>query len=476
MTDVSLTPLAIHAMSVRALGESLRNGSLTASEVLEHFLARIERLQPVLNAFTYIDVEGARAAARHSDCLLAEGKPRSLLEGIPVSVKDNIYIKGMPFVFGSPLFKDRIATHDELPIELLRDAGAILVGKTNLPEFASRGSTYNPVYGATGNPWNPELTTGGSSGGSVASVAAGMVPLSLGTDGGGSIRRPAGYTGLVGLKPTLSRIPRADGFTSVLYDCEVVGPIGRTVDDVRIMMSAIAKPHRRDQRSRGFAAMSDKANEVGPLRILYVPQYGASPVDPEIAASCLQACERFSSMGHSVTVGELPFDISPVSDNWAIIGNVCMSLMAQQYPDFKDKVTVDYRDRALTGDAINGGTYQGVIELLQELRSKVGEAFAHYDIIMTPTSAANPWPKNEPFPPMIDGQKVGPRGHAVFTNWVNACSHPGLALPAEPTASGMPIGFQLIADFGADDLLLDLASCYEAQFATGKAWPEFSAS
>ena len=198
--------LEIHQMSVREIGQRLRDRVLTATEVVEHYLARIERLQPVLNAFTYVDVEGARAAARASDERLVAGRPLSWLEGIPVSIKDNIYVKGMPFVFGSPLFKDRIAEQDELPIALLREAGAIIMGKTNLPEFASRGSTYNPVYGATGNPWDPELTTGGSSGGSVASVAAGMVPLSMGTDGGGSIRRPAGYTGLLGFKPTLSRI------------------------------------------------------------------------------------------------------------------------------------------------------------------------------------------------------------------------------------------------------------------------------
>ena len=202
-----------------------------------------------------------------------------------------------------------------------------------------------------------------------------------------------------------------------------------------------------------------------------MPQYGNNPVDPEIAANCRAAAEQLRALGHEVTEGPLPFDIQPVSDNWAKIGNVCMSLMAQQYPRFKDDVTPEYRDRAITGDGITGGDYQGVIELLLALRSDVGDAFAQYDIIMTPTSAANPWPKNEPFPPVIDGQKVGPRGHAVFTNWVNACSHPGLALPAAPTASGVPVGFQLVGDFGADDLLLDLATQYEAQAAWMRLWP-----
>jgi len=452
----------IHQMSVRELGQRMRDGELSAVAVTEYLLERIDRLQPSLNAFTHIARDSALEAARHSDSLFKAGTPRSLLEGIPVAIKDNKYVQGMPFVFGSPLFKDRIAENDELPIALLKAGGAVIMGKTNLPEFASRGSTYNPVYGATGNPWNPALTTGGSSGGSVAAVASGMVPLSLGTDGGGSIRRPAGYTNLVGLKPTLSRIPRADGFTSVLYDCEVVGPIGRTVDDVRIMMSVIAGPHRRDQRSRGFPRISAMGTAPAKLKILFVERLKDAPVDPQISARCQAAARILENLGHDVVVGDLPFDITPVTANWATVGNVCMSLIAKQAPAFDELATADYVVRAADGFKLTGADYQEVIELLYTLRSEVGESFAEYDIIMSPTSAANPWEKDQGFPPTIDGRPVGPRGHAVFTNWVNACSHPAVALPAGFTEEGMPVGFQLVADFGADELLLDLARQYEA--------------
>lgn len=462
----------IHQMSVRELGQRMRDGALSAVAVTEYLLDRIDRLQPTLNAFTHIARANALEAARQSDALFKAGTPRSLLEGIPVAIKDNIYVEGMPFVFGSPLFKDRIAENDELPIALLKAGGAVIMGKTNLPEFASRGSTYNPVYGATANPWNPALTTGGSSGGSVAAVASGMVPLSLGTDGGGSIRRPAGYTNLVGLKPTLSRIPRADGFTSVLYDCEVVGPIGRTVDDVRIMMSVIAGAHRRDQRSRGFQKMSATSLAPSPLRILFVERLKGAPVDPQIVDLCQQAADQLAKLGHEVVIGDLPFDITPVTDNWAKIGNVCMSLIAKQAPKFDEWVTADYVARAADGFRLTGADYQEVIELLYTFRSTVGERFEDYDIIMTPTSAANPWAKDKGFPETIDNQPVGPRGHAVFTNWVNACSHPAVALPAGFTKEGMPVGFQLVADFGADDVLLDLAHQYEAAVPYTRQWPE----
>lgn len=464
----------LHRLTVRELGARLRQGTLTATALLEHYLDRIARLNGELNALVVVDEAGARAAAAQADARFATGTPLGPLDGIPVAIKDNILVAGQRAVWGSKLYEDHVADHDELPITLLRDAGAVLIGKTNVPEFTLRGYTGNPVYGVTGNAWNPELTPGGSSGGSVAAIAAGLVPLSLGTDGGGSIRRPAGYSGLVGLKPTLSRIPRAAGLPQVLYDCEIVGPIGRTVDDVRLMMSAIAKPDRRDQRSRGFDAIPLEGSKPPSLRILFVERFGDSPVDPEIAASCREAAEVLRSLGHSVTTGPMPFNVDPINQNWAKVGNVGLSMLAQQQPRFDELATPAFVDQARAGDQINGGAYLQVLEMLFAFRTEVGQAFADVDVIMTPTAAANPWPKAQAFPPIIDGREAGPRGHAVFTNWVNACGHPGLAVPAAQTRDGMPIGFQLVGDFGADELLLDLASQYESAKPWADRWPDIA--
>jgi aspartyl-tRNA(Asn)/glutamyl-tRNA(Gln) amidotransferase subunit A len=461
----------LYRLPVRELGRRLRDGTLTASQLLEHYLSRIADLNAALNAFTVVDSEGARKAASESDHRLQSGHARSPLEGIPVAIKDNILVQGQRAVWGTRLFENHVADHDELPITLLRAGGAVLIGKTNVPEFTLRGFTGNPVFGVTGNAWNPALTPGGSSGGSAAAVAAGLVPLSLGTDGGGSIRRPSGYNGLVGLKPTLSRIPRAGGFPQILYDCEIVGPIGRTTDDVRLMLSVLAKPDRRDQRSRGFAAIGTETTPLRPLKILFVERFEEAPVDPDIVRSCREAAERLKALGHDVSAGPMPFSTARIIGEWSKLGNVGLSMLAQHHPDFFERVSPDFADQARAGAEISGGEYLQLLEMLFAFRVEVGAAFNNVDIIMTPTAAANPWPKAQAFPSIIDGQNVGPRGHAVFTNWVNASGHPSIALPASQTPDGMPIGFQLVGDFGVDDLLLNLAAQYEAAHPWAQRWP-----
>ena len=211
------------------------------------------------------------------------------LDGIPVAVKDNLWVGGMPATWGSPLFKDFVAPADEITVARLRAQGAVLIGKTNCPEFAMRGVTVNPLYGVTANPWDVTKTPGGSSGGAVAAVAAGLVPLSLATDGGGSIRRPAAYTNLAGFKPSVGRVKRGGGFIETMYDCEVIGPIARDVASVRAC--CLTPLPRR--------AADDAA--PGRRRILFVPTIGGAPVDPEILSRCRAAAAQLAALGHDVT-------------------------------------------------------------------------------------------------------------------------------------------------------------------------------
>jgi aspartyl-tRNA(Asn)/glutamyl-tRNA(Gln) amidotransferase subunit A len=441
--------------------------AVSPTELLDLCLARVERINPAINAIIAIDGE-ARAAAAESERRWAAGEARSALEGIPLTIKDNICVRGLPTTWGSRLFRDVVPTRDELPVARLREAGAVILGKTNCPEFTLEGYTDNPQFGVTRNPWNTDLTPGGSSGGAGASVAAGLVPAAIGTDGGGSIRRPASHTGLVGLKPSTGLVARDHGLPQILLDFEAIGPMARSVADVRLLLDVMAGPDRRDRKSL-YAAPT--AHPPDPIRLLYVPRFGDNPLDPEIAESCAAAARAFGDLGCAVEEGPLPFDVAPVAEVWPIFAEVAVAFLLDHSPARRGEAAEKFIAMAERGAAIPAHRYLDAIETVDRFRRIVSDAFLEVDVIMTPSAAALPWPAADPFPPEIDGQPVGPRGHAVYTGWVNACGHPGINLPAAPSAGGLPIGFQLIGDFGADALLLDLAARFEASHPWADRWP-----
>jgi aspartyl-tRNA(Asn)/glutamyl-tRNA(Gln) amidotransferase subunit A len=382
---------------------------------------------------------------------LATSKPRSPLEGVPILVKDNILTKGMPCTWGSRLFKDYVPEHDEVAVERLRAAGAIVLGKTNVPEFTLEGYTGNALFGVTRNPWDLSLTPGGSSGGSVAAVAAGIVPLALGTDGGGSIRRPASHTGLVGLKPSIGAVPRVHTLPAILLDLEVVGPIGATVQDVRFL----------------FDVLSPWENSPGNERpkILYVQRFGDAPLDPEIASSVEDAARRLTGIGGEVEAGNLPIDLAPLEAFWPKFAAAGVARLMSMHPG-KEKLLGEAMQAMLElGRKVGAAQYIDGLALFQRMRREAQALFSRYDFVLTPSAAALPWPAEKPWPETIDGKRVGPRGHAVYTAWVNACGIPAISLPCAPSRGGLPIGFQLVGGFGSDRALLALAARYEA------AWP-----
>jgi len=448
---------------VRQLSAALREGHLSARELLEHYLQRIRRLNPQLNAFVYVDFDGAADAASASDARLQAGQALSALEGIPVAIKDNLLMGKCPANWGSALYAGYVPDHDELPVAKLRSSGAILLGKTNVPEFAMRGFTGNAVYGVTRNPWNLALTPGGSSGGAVAAVAAGLAPLALATDGGGSIRRPASYTSLVGLKPSIGRILRGNGFPQLMYDCEVVGPIARGVDDARLLFDAIVE--------QPAAAPADRRAEP---RILYVDKFGDIPVDPKILRLCSAAADRFVQLGYSVDRARLPFPIEAAVSAWQTVTAAGFAAFAQGHSAFSESASADFIAQAKAGERLSAAEYQDAVQCLFDFRKAMARAFERIDLIMTPAAAAQPWPAQEVFPPVIAGREVGPRGHAVFTPWVNACGHPAIALPAGFDEESLPVGFQLIAALAGDEYLLDIAQEYETAFPWSHLWPDFA--
>src|ERR1700726_958314 len=248
------------------------SGEWSPVEVIDAILDRVEKVNPLINAIVTIDFEGARAAAKASETRWKRGAAIGPFDGVPISVKDNIPVRGLRTTWGSRLYSDFVPAVDELPIMRLRSGGAVVLGKTNCPEFTLQGYTDNLLFGPTRNPWSLALTPGGSSGGAVAAVAAGLGPIAIGTDGGGSIRRPASHTGLVGLKPSRGRVPRCGGFPAILLDFETVGPMTRNVADLRAVMQVTSPPDPRDPISSCFRGKLFEVEPIGPTRILYVPQ------------------------------------------------------------------------------------------------------------------------------------------------------------------------------------------------------------
>ena len=363
--------------------------------------------------------------------------------------------------------------HDEFSVGRARSGGALIVGKTNVPEFALEGYTDNPVFGVTGNPWSPSLTPGGSSGGAVAALAVGIAPLAIGQDGGGSIRRPASHAGVVGLKPSLSAWPRQHVLPSLLLDFEVIGPLARTVADARLLFDALRGPDAVDRSSLAAAqaAVTNRRSKA-PKRILYVERFGSAPLDPQIACSAQQAARVFSDLGHEVEAGALPLDLDFFVEAWPQIGQIGLARMFEAHPDWAEQASTKYRDMADAGRRLPASRLWQIIDHVTHLRRTCSALFEGLDGILMPSAAALPWPAKEAFPSRIDGQEVGPRGHAIYTGWVNAAGLPGLALPAKPSSEGLPIGVQLIGAYGSDDTLLDLGEAYESAAPWADRWPD----
>ena len=442
-----------------------RAGAFTPADTLDAILDRADRI----NAIVTFDRDHARGAACASEQRWRTQTALGPLDGVPLTVKDNIHVGGLRATWGSRLFADHVAAEDELAVARVRAQGA--VGKTNCPEFTLQGYTDNLLFGPTRNPWNMSLTPGGSSGGAVAAVAARLGPLALATDGGGSIRRPASHTGLVGLKASIGRVARVGGFPAILHDMEVIGPIARTVADAALLLSVINGPDPRDRTSLAVPRELVEGYALPPQRILYVPRFGDSPVDPQIAASVREAASNLAQIGHKIEEGPAPFELALIDRIWSVIGPSGLAWLLRDRDGWHEKVAAPLAQVADHGASLGGADYVDALDKIAKLRAGLAEFFSRFDLILTPTAAALPWPAEVTHPSTIDGTPVGPRGHAVFTAFANAAGIPAISIPCRPSGEGLPVGMQLIATFGADDLLLRLAARYEQSYPWADRWP-----
>jgi aspartyl-tRNA(Asn)/glutamyl-tRNA(Gln) amidotransferase subunit A len=316
------------------------------------------------------------------------------------------------------------------------------------------------------------LTPGGSSGGAVASVAAGFCPLAIGTDGGGSIRRPASHTGLVGFKPSRGRVPRCDGLPPIFLDYESIGPMTRCVEDAIVATMAMSAPHPRDPASEAFRDLPFAVPAAVPAcRILFAPDFGGSPVDTEISSSVAAAADSLRKLGHRVDE-RAGFGLADgVNASWPKVSQAGLAWLLESMPGQDGDLTPAMQASAEAGRKMPATEFFDLLIAVDTLRRDLGVLFAEYDLILTPSAAALPWPAAEPYPVRINGLSVGPRGHAVFTGFANAAGLPAISLPCTPSASGLPIGFQLVGPFGRDGLVCAVARQFERAFPWPHLWP-----
>ncbi|RVU14734.1 amidase [Methylobacterium oryzihabitans] len=454
-------------LSAIDLGAAFARGEATPVDALESALARAAAWEPRLNALSRPNPR-ARAEAEASAARWRAGTPLSPLDGVPMTVKEFLVAEGMPATYATPGGDETPRPADELPVARLRGAGLVTLAKTTMPEFAVQGYTAGTRFGTTGNPWNPALTPGGSTGGGVAATAAGYAPIGLGTDGGGSIRRPAAHAGLVGLKSSLGLVPRHGGLPSPLLDFEVAGAVTRTVADSRAVLDLMAGPDPRVLWS-GFPRGAGRPER--PLRARYVERLGDHPVDPVIAAACRRALGALAGCGLAIEEGPLPVEVGALNAAWPEIGRIGLAHLFAADPALEAGASEPYRAMAAQGRAIPATRLWQILDWVRTLRDAAAAAFAEIDLVLTPICAAQPWPAGEEYPPVIDGQAVGPRGHAIYSGWVNAAGLPGLSVPVDPAPDGMPIGLHLVAGYGRDRLLLDVAAAFERARPWADRWP-----
>lgn len=456
---------ALGRRSAAELADLLARREVSAVELKEDFLATHARLNPLLNAIVAVDPDAAHRQARDSDARAAAGQRLGALDGIPVTVKDNIFVAGLPATWGSRLYERFIPPGDDIGIARLRAAGANIIAKTNTPEFALAAHTDSPVFGATRNPWNLQFTPGGSSGGAVAALAAGMGPLAVGTDAGGSIRRPASYTGVVGFRPSTGRIPRLSGFPTLAHDFQVVAPAARTVEDTYLLFRAMAGPDKRDQASLGFAdAPLPQRLPEEPLPrscIRFLIDIADAPVDREVRHAIQAAARMFASMGHDVEEVLPPYDLAEVERIWSTLSTAGLARVVTPHPHWRELVHPGTLAAAERGLGVTVHEYIGALDALRQLRARLATFFETTDFLITPTSASLPWKLGEPFPRRIDGRDAGPRGAALFATFVNAAALPAISVPVASSADGLPIGLQIVGPFGADLGVLLLARSLE---------------
>ncbi len=471
--------------SIRELHKQLIQKERSAVEIAQESLDRISRLEPKIRSFLVVTPEKALAQARLVDAKIAAGEEIGLLAGIPIAIKDNICTKGIRTTCGSRILENYVPPYESTVTQKLAEAGAVMMGKTNMDEFAMGSSTETSAYQLTANPWDLERVPGGSSGGSAAAVASGECPIALGSDTGGSIRQPASFCGVVGLKPTYGLVSRF-GLVAYASSLDQIGPFGRTVEDTAILLQAIAGYDPKDATSLNIKvpdyvhAIRPNLKPKGQLRIGIIQETLGQGIDPEVASTVTKAIELFQDLGAEIQVVSCPrfryglptyYILAPseASSNLARYDGVKYGFRAEGAENLIEMYGKtraagfgpEVKRRIMIGTyALSAGYYDAYYLKAQKVRTLIKEdferAFAQADILVCPTSPTTAFKAGEKI-----NDPLSMYLSDLMTIPVNLAGLPALSLPCGFDHQGLPIGIQLIGNVLKEDLLLRVAYVYE---------------
>jgi amidase len=453
--------VSVCELSASEIARRLREKDLSAREVMAAHLDRIAQRNPRLNAIVTLDADRALDAARRADESLAGGAAVGPLHGLPIAHKDLLLTRGMRTTFGSPLFRDFVPDQDSLIVERLRAAGAISIGKTNTPEFGAGSQTFNPLFGATLNPYDETKTCGGSSGGAAAALAAGMLPIADGTDMGGSLRNPASFCSVVGFRPSPGRVPvwpAADAWSTLSVD----GPMARTVADVALMLRAIAGPDPRSPLSiAGPLGDAPLGRDFRGTRLAWWTTLGGAPVDPRVRRVVDEQRRVFEELGCCVDSAEPDF-----ADFDAVFKTVrAVAFLAGVAPrvgsrraDVKDTIRWEI-DR---GERLTAAEIASALTRRTELFHRMRQFMERYAFFVLPTTQVPPFDVDVEFPTEIDGVRM-----ETYIDWMKSCyfistvGNPAISVPCGFTEEGLPVGLQIVGRHQDDWGVLQLAYAFE---------------
>ncbi len=455
------------------LARLIRARDVSCEEVMRAHLAQIERVNPTVNAIVTLLPERALDGAREADRRLASGAPVGPLHGLPVAHKDLLPTRGIRTTFGSPIYRDFVPTEDAILAERFRAAGAVLIGKSNTPEFGAGSQTFNAVFGATRNPWDPSKTCGGSSGGAAVALACGMLPIADGSDLGGSLRNPASFCNIAGFRPSAGRVP-AGPVLNAWFTLAVLGPMARTVEDLALMMTAIAGPDPRapisiEEPGARFAAPLQR--DLRGVRIAWSADLGGLPVDPRVSAVLGDGRRVLESLG--ATVADADPDLRDADEVFRVLRawNFELSygqLLRSRRSEMKDTVIWNIEEGArLTGPQVGAAEVKRT-----ELHRRMLAFMEQYDFLAAPVVQVPPFDVTQPWVTEINGQPM-----PTYLDWMKSCylisatGLPALSIPCGFTAEGLPVGLQLIGRHRDDFGVLQLGYAFQQQQPLWKRRP-----